>query len=98
MFLRLARFKLIPEKRDEAVSTFNEQGVPRVRAFPGNVACYLLEPLVEGDEFLACTIWQTEEQARAYETSGAAAEVAGLIRSAFAGPPELKSYRTRSPS
>ena len=96
MFVRIARFKLIPEKREEALRTYHEKGVPRVRAFAGNVACYLLEPLVDGDEFLACTLWQTEEHARAYETSGAAAEVAGLIRAAFAGPPELKSYLTRS--
>jgi heme-degrading monooxygenase HmoA len=95
MFLRIARFKLIPGKREEAVNTYNERGVPRVRAFPGNVACYLLEPTVDGDDFLACTIWQTEEHARAYETSGAAAEVAALVRPAFAGAPELKSYRTR---
>jgi heme-degrading monooxygenase HmoA len=95
MWVRLARFKLLPENKDRYVKVYNEQGVPRVRAFAGNVACYLLESVTD-DECLACTMWETEEHARAYETSGAAREVADLLRPAFAGPPELKTYRSQS--
>ena len=95
MWVRLARFKLKAETREQSVKVYNEQGVPRVRGFAGNVACYLLEPVTD-DEFIACTIWETEEHAKAYESSGAAREVADLLRPAFAGPPELKTYQTQS--
>jgi len=47
----------------------------------------------EGAPHLACTVWDSEASARAYEESGAAKEIAGLIRHAFAEPPRLRSYR-----
>ena len=96
MWVRMARFKLLPDERESAIARYASEGLPRARTFPGNVACYLLEPLVEGQEYVACTIWETEQHARDYETSGAAKEVADMLRPAFAGPPMLETYRTRS--
>jgi heme-degrading monooxygenase HmoA len=91
----MAQFHLVPERAEEAVRIYAEQAVPKVRAFPGNVDCYLLEPLDAEDNYVACTLWESEAHAKAYEQSGAAQEIAGLIRSAFAGPPQLKTYRAR---
>jgi heme-degrading monooxygenase HmoA len=95
MWVRMARFQLQPEKAEEAARLYAEVAAPRVRATGGNLGCYLLEPATPGDPHVACTLWESEAHAQAYEASGAAAEVAGLIRSAFAGPPELRSYRSR---
>jgi heme-degrading monooxygenase HmoA len=92
MFIRMAKFRLKAEQREAAVRAYHQLGLPKVKASPGNVAGYLLEP-VEGDEHVAITIWNSEADAKAYEASGTAAEVAGTIRAAFAGPPELQSYR-----
>jgi hypothetical protein len=44
---------------------------------------------------IACTIWETERQAIAYEAGGTAKEVVGKVKGFFAGPPTLRSYRVR---
>jgi heme-degrading monooxygenase HmoA len=67
-----------------------------VRAFPGNLGCLLLEPDAEGEAFLVMTLWEDRSAAEKYESSGAAAEVVGLVRAFFAGPPTLRSYESAS--
>jgi heme-degrading monooxygenase HmoA len=93
MFIRIAEVSLIPTLADEARRVYADQAAPRVRAVHGNAGCYMLEPVDEGAPHLACTVWDSEASARAYEESGAAKEIASLIRHAFAGPPRLRSYR-----
>jgi hypothetical protein len=41
-------------------------------------------------------LWVDRAAADAYEASGAAAEVIGLVRVHFAGPPSLRSYESSS--
>ena len=96
MWFRIAQFRLNPALAAEAIRAYQHTGVPRVRAFAGNVDCYLLSPVAPGEHHLACTIWESEAHAKAYEASGAAQEVAGLIRPAFVGSPELKTYEKLS--
>lgn len=93
MFIRIAEVTLDPTLADEARRIYAERAAPRVQSARGNAGCYMLEPVDEGAPHLACTVWDSEESARAYEESGAAKEIAGLIRHAFAGPPRLRSYR-----
>ena len=93
MFIRIAEVSLLPALADEARRIYAGQAAARVRAALGNVDCYMLEPVDEGAPYLACTVWDSEASARAYEESGAAKEIAGLIRHAFAEPPRLRSYR-----
>lgn len=95
MFVRMARFRLKPEQAAEAVEAYLRDGLPRVRAVAGNRDCYLLEPVSAGAAYVACTLWEDESAAQRYESSGLAAEVAGTLRSAFAEPPLLETYRTR---
>ena len=94
MWVRIAQFRLDPCLAEEAIRRYEEQGTARVRAFEGSLGCYLLRPVAPADLHLAITFWQTEAHATAYETSGAAQEVAGLIRGAFVGPPQLRSYQS----
>ena len=93
MFIRIAEVALLPDVAEEARRIYAEQAAPRVTGVAGNAGCYMLEPLDPDGPHLACTVWDSEASARAYETSGAAKEVASLISHAFAAPPRLRSYR-----
>jgi len=42
------------------------------------------------------TMWEDREAGDAYEASGKAAEVVGLVREFLAGAPSLKSYESSS--
>jgi heme-degrading monooxygenase HmoA len=63
MFVRIAEVTLVPALTDEARMIYARDAQPRVQQMPGNRGCYLLEPL-EGPNHLACTVWDTEEDAR----------------------------------
>ena len=96
MWVRIGSF---PVKTDQVVNlrhTYNTVAVPKVRAFPGNRGCLLLEPTSADEPFIVMTIWEDRGAAETYESSGAAAEVVSLVRSFFAGPPTLRSYESAS--
>jgi heme-degrading monooxygenase HmoA len=92
MFVRLGSFAVKPGELETLRATYNSVCVPLVRAAPGNVDCFLLEPVAPG-EILACTMWQDEADAVRYEASGTAQEVVAKVRQHFAGPPKLAAYR-----
>ena len=96
MWVRVGSFQVKPGEAAALRSTYNEQAVPKVRAFPGNLGCLLLEPTADGEPFMVITIWQDRAAAESYESSGAAAEVVALVRGFFAGPPTLRSYESAS--
>jgi len=96
MWIRLGSFAIKPGQASSLRAVYNEQAVPKVRACAGNLACLLLEPAEEGGQFIAVTIWHTRSAGEAYDASGAASEVVGLVREFFAGPPTLRSYESAS--
>ena len=96
MWIRVGSFSVKPGQVERLRSTYNEVAVPKVRACPGNVACLLMVPVVDGEPSMAVTIWETRAAAEAYESSGAALEVVSLVREFFAGPPKLVSYESDS--
>jgi quinol monooxygenase YgiN len=96
MWVRVGSFLVKPGEAAALRSTYNEQAVPKVRAFPGNLGCLLLEPTADGEAFEVITIWEDRAAADKYESSGAAAEVIALVRRFFAGPPTLRSYESAS--
>ena len=96
MWVRVGSFLVKPEQAANLRRTYNEKAVPKVRATPGNLACLLLEPNLEGEPFLVMTVWTDRAAAERYESSGAAAEVVSLVRAFFAGPPTLRSYESTS--
>jgi quinol monooxygenase YgiN len=96
MWVRIGSFPVKPDQVANLRRTYNEQAIPKVRAYPGNLGCLLLEPTVEGDPFLVMTVWQDRAAADAYESCGAAGEVVSLVRAFFAGPPTLRSYESAS--
>jgi heme-degrading monooxygenase HmoA len=96
VWVRIGSF---PVKTDQVVNlrnTYNDVAVPKVRAFPGNRGCLLLEPTSGDEPFIAMTIWENRAAADKYDSSGVAAEVVSLVRGFFAGPPTLRSYESAS--
>jgi heme-degrading monooxygenase HmoA len=98
MWIRVGTFSVKPGEVDRLTKTYNELAVPKVRGCHGNVACLLLVPTVDGEPFMAVTIWETRADAESYESSGSAIEVVSLVRDCFAGPPKLVSYQSDSTS
>jgi quinol monooxygenase YgiN len=96
MWVRVGSFLVKPGEAAALRSTYNQQAVPKVRAYPGNLGCLLLEPITDGEPFMVVTVWEDRAAAEKYESSGAAAEVVGLVRAFFAGPPTLRSYESAS--
>ena len=96
MWVRVGSFLVKPDQAANLRKTYNEQAVPKVRAYPGNLGCLLLEPTADGEPFLVMTVWQDRAAADKYESSGAATEVVSLVRAFFAGPPTLRSYESAS--
>jgi heme-degrading monooxygenase HmoA len=96
MWVRMGLFSIKPGAADRLRSTYNQQAVPKVRTQAGNLACLLLEPEHPNDQYAVITVWKDRAAAEAYEASGAAAEVVGLVREHFAGPPTLRSYASVS--
>jgi quinol monooxygenase YgiN len=96
VWVRIGSFPVKPDQVANLRTTYNDVAVPKVRAFPGNLGCLLLEPAAPDDLFVVMTIWEDRAAAEAYESSGAAAEVVSLVRGFFAGPPSLRSYESAS--
>ncbi|HWP08326.1 MAG TPA: antibiotic biosynthesis monooxygenase family protein [Polyangiaceae bacterium] len=92
----MGSFSVKPGAADALRSTYNEQALPKVRSQPGNLGCVLLEPESPAEEHVVLTLWRDRAAAEAYEASGTAAEVVGLVRAHFAGPPALRSYSSAS--
>jgi heme-degrading monooxygenase HmoA len=92
MWIRLGSFSVIDGKVDDLRSVYNRECVAMVKAATGNVDCYLMESAADPRRCIVCTIWRTEQDAKAYEASGTAMEVVGKLRSFFAGPPTLESF------
>ena len=93
MFVRMGTFRIKPGTLDVLRQRYYGECAPVVKAAAGNVDCYVLEPVDAEAPVVVCTVWQTEADAVAYETSGSAAEVVSRVREFFSGPPELSSYR-----
>ncbi|HVV53278.1 MAG TPA: antibiotic biosynthesis monooxygenase family protein [Polyangia bacterium] len=93
MFIRLGSFEVAPGRLDELRATYDRDCVPLVKAAPGNLDVYLMEPAEGTGPLVACTVWRTEADAAAYEASGTAKEVVARVKPLFAGPPTLRSYR-----
>ena len=94
MWIRIGSFPVKTDQITNLRNTYNDLALPRVRAFPGNCGCLLLEPVSGGEPFIVMTIWEDRAAADAYDSSGTATEVVSLVREYFAGPPTLRSYES----
>jgi quinol monooxygenase YgiN len=91
-FVRIGRFKALPDKADELRAIYELEAIPAIRAAKGNVSAVLLQDHEERLSFMAITIWSGVEDAERYDRSGQASAIVDKIRFAFAGPPVLNTY------
>jgi len=91
-WVRFTYFKLSPEKVEEVKKIYHEEIVPTVREQWGNVDIFLLEPVDKEDDFISCTMWESQADGDIYEASGVYEEAVEKIAHGFAGPSILKSY------
>ena len=57
----------------------------------------LLEPVHSDDEFISCTIWESESNTKAFESSEIYREVFGKIKDATTKAPYQKYYKAAKP-
>ena len=90
MFARLTIVQTKADKMDEAVKVTKESVLPAAKSQKGFVGAHLLtEPNGKG---VFITIWDTEEDAIANETSGYYQQQLAKFKDLFAAPPIHEGY------
>src|SRR5262249_3795711 len=82
----------VPDGLESLPRLYNGECAQVVKASPGNIDCYLLEPTDGSSSVTACTVWQSEAAAEAYEASGAAQQAIGRGKTLLGAPPTLHSF------
>lgn len=93
-FMRIGNFKAQPDKVDELLQIYQKDAIPVIKKAPGNISAFILQKNDEKNSFLACTVWETKEDAENYDKSGQASEMVSKIKHTFDGPPNLTTYET----
>jgi heme-degrading monooxygenase HmoA len=91
-WVRLTYFKLQPDRIDEMKKIYHGEIVPMVRDQWGNVDIFLLEPVEKENEFISCTMWESQADGDIYEASGVYGEAVDKINHTFDGSVTLISY------
>ena len=86
MYASATQVQLIPDRIDEVVRIFEEDVRRAVNTFPGLHHFYLFTDAQTGKGY-TITLFETEEAANAFYSSGVFQEQIGKIREFFAGPP-----------
>ena len=85
----LGRVKL--DKRDEAIGIFKEIVMPAIKAQKGFKSINLLtDP--DSSKFISITIWETEKDMLAGESSGYLQQQLGKLSALFVGPPTIQHF------
>ena len=92
MFVRLVSGKVKPGKIGEFREWYETEDVPAARKLKGLRTMLLLEPVDAPDEVVSLTIWDSEEDAEAFEKSGQFEELVKKAMPLLAEAPVRKSY------
>ena len=85
----LGRVKL--KKQDEAIKIYKESVEPAAKEQKGFMKMHLLTDL-ETSKFISITIWETEKDMVAGESSGYLQKQLDKIVTLFVGPPSIQHY------
>ncbi len=96
MYVRLTYLKFLPGKVEEAKRIYNSELVPVVKKQKGNLDCKMLEPIDNADDYISMTVWDSKEDADAYQTSGVYRQLVDRVRDSYARDPVLKVYSAES--
>ncbi len=96
MYVRLTYLKFLPGKVEEAKRIYNSELVPVVKKQKGNLDCKMLEPIDNADDYISMTVWDSKEDADAYQASGVYRQLVDRVRDSYARDPVLKVYSAES--
>ena len=96
MYVRLTYLNFLPGKADEAKTIYDRELAPIVKKQKGNLDCRMLEPVDKADDYISMTVWDSKEDADAYQASGVYKQLVDRVRSSFSKEPVLKVYSAQS--
>ena len=92
MFVRLTYLDFLPGKMEEAKRIYYDELVPIVKKQKGNLDCRILEPVDSKDDYISMTVWDSKEDADAYQSSGVYKQLVDRVKEMYSKPPVLKVY------
>lgn len=90
MIMRLLQVKIKPDLLSEVRQMYDEKAMPILRAVPGCLYASLIQSVDRADECMSLTLWETREQADAYEQSNVFKELITEAQPYFAESSEWK--------
>ena len=96
MYVRLTYLNFLPGKTEEAKRIYNSELAPVVKKQKGNLDCRMLLPVDNADDFISMTVWDSKEDADAYQASGVYKQLVDKIRHTYSKEPVLKVYSSES--
>lgn len=91
MHARITTITAQKDKIQEAIQVYRESILPGIGRLKGFLGAYLLADQDTG-EGASITLWESEADSVAYESSGLYKEQVDKLRPFFTRPPALKSY------
>ncbi len=91
MFARVTTVHVQLDKVAETTRVYNESILPSVRAASGNRGCFLLMDRTSGTA-LSITVWNTQADGEAYDSSGNYREQVSKVAPFFSSAPSLATY------
>ena len=91
MHVRAVTVQIQPRKTQEAIDVYNASVVPAAKSQKGFQGAYLMTDASSG-KGLSITVWESEADMEAGESSGYYQEQIGKFGGIFAGPPSTDHY------
>lgn len=91
MYARVTIVQVLPEKREESIGLFRDSVVPAAKQQQGFKGALMLTDPATGNG-MSISLWETEDDMRAGETSGYFQEQAAKFAPLLAGTPTLEGY------
>jgi quinol monooxygenase YgiN len=91
MHARVTTVSVQPDKVAETTRIYNESILPAIKAAGGNQGVYLLIDPATG-KGISITMWNSQAEGDAYDSSGTYRELVAKVAPFFAAPPSLATY------
>jgi heme-degrading monooxygenase HmoA len=91
MHARVTTLSIQPGKVADATRIYNESVVPVIKASSGNRGVLLLIDSSTG-KGISITLWNSEADGQAYDSSGTYRELVSKVSPLFSAPPSLATY------
>jgi len=97
MHARVTTVSMPSDKFAEATTIYQQNIVPTLQGINGFKGCYLLTDAASG-KGLSITLWESEADGVAYESTGAYREQVAKLAALFNGAPSLATYQVSAQS